>query len=163
MVLHRHTFFLILFALLIVPPVAYKVFWLAGSKKAEGVFYMKQQGNALDQFRASNSLIWFMNGKDTVWFEEPGYLNSKEGEKVAVRFQKSDPSDAKVDTFRIIWGGTVIYGGIPVLILLVLFLHPHVIPYHVRMRFTRKKPFIQLLNPDGSVWYEEASYFWRDA
>jgi hypothetical protein len=142
MVLHRHMFFLILFALIIVPAVAYRVIWLATAKKVQGVFYMEGHGNALEQVRSSYSYIWFKHGKDTVWFEGLGNMNYKEGEKVPVLYHEDHPSAARVDNFLSVWGATTIYGGIPVVVLLLLFLHPHIIPYDARLRLCRQKPYI---------------------
>jgi hypothetical protein len=160
MTIHRHRFFLALFALLIVPLVAKKLIWLAQSKTTTGIFYMKIHGNALEQMRGTFSLIYFKLGKDTIWFEETGYLKVKEGQPVAVRYQKNNPSDALVNNFRTVWGATVIYGGLPVLVLLVLFLHPHIIPYNARLRLTRKKPYIvQVVDTSVSHTQQQDSFF----
>lgn len=146
MIIHRHLFFLVLFALIIVPPVTIKLIWLAQSQKTKGIFYFEGHGNALEQMRSSYSLIFFKLGKDTVWFEGPGGMRLKENATVAVRYNKHHPADAKVDNFLSIWGAMPFYGGIPVVMLLVLFLHPHIIPYRARLRLNLKSPFIWLVD-----------------
>jgi hypothetical protein len=54
-------------------------------------------------------------------------------------------------TFPGIWGDTLVYSGIPALILLVLFLHPLVAPWGSRIKLTAKKPFIGLFLPKNSI------------
>jgi len=92
------------------------------------------------------SNIRFMVDKDTIWFNGNDNIFFKEGEIVPVRYPKSNPYAARIDTFAAIWGDTVVYGGIPVLILLALFLHPAVIPRQSRIRLSTKKPFIEIKN-----------------
>src|SRR5262249_49525517 len=117
MVMHRHLFFGYFFILLIVPPVAYRLIWLASSTRTQGVFYMEGHGNALEQIRTAYSFVYFKHGTDTVWFEGVGNRSYKEGQQVPVLYHKDHPADARVDDFLSVWGATVIYGGIPVLVL----------------------------------------------
>src|SRR5437016_12470072 len=128
MVVHRTKFFLALFFILIIPLLANKIFWLIHSQKTEGIYAFKGGGNALDQIRQSFSVIYFKHGRDTVWFNGPGFLNLQRGTIVPIRYQPANPSNAMVDTFFSIWTSTLIYGGIPLLILFVIFLHPEVVP-----------------------------------
>ncbi len=145
MVLHRHIFFLALFLIPVVFLAGNKIVWLWHSKKHTGTLYFKGRGNALEQFSAPYSIIYFKLGKDTVWFERQGSLQFKRGDKVPIRYQTGNPSDAEVDNFRCIWGATVIYGGLPLLVLLVIALHPHIIPFHSKIHLTLRKPFIRIV------------------
>lgn len=145
MVLHRHIFFLALLLLPVVFLTGNKIIWLLHSKRTTGTFYFQGRGNALEQFRESYGIIYFKLGKDTVWFEQQGSLRFKRGDPVPVRYQAGNPSDAKVDNFRCMWGAIVIYGGLPLLVLLMIALHPHIVPYHSNIRLTHKKPFIQIV------------------
>lgn len=151
MVMSRTKFFLALFSLLIVPLLSYKLIWLLRSKKATGIFAFEGRGNALDQMRFPYSDIYFKNGKDTVWFKGPGSLHLKPGTAVPVRYLPGNPADAKIDTFKALWGATAVYGGIPLLILLVICLHPEIIPYKAKVILTRKSPYVRLL--PGSYEY----------
>lgn len=142
MLMPRTKFFLALFSLLIVPLLLYKVVWLMQSQKANGVFAFEGSGNALDQMRFPYSDIYFINGGDTVWFKGPGGLHLQPGAIVPIRYQSNNPSNAKLDNFKSIWGATIIYGGIPLLILLVIFLHPEIVPYRSKVKLTPRKPFV---------------------
>ena len=42
--------------------------------------------------------------------------------------RKDDPSDAKVNTFSCIWGDTMAYEFGPLLIFLIVFFHPDLVP-----------------------------------
>lgn len=92
------------------------------------------------------SVIWFMAGKDTIWFNGRNGIIFGEGEKVPVRYQKKHPANARLNVFLGIWGETVVYGGIPVLILLVVFLHPLIIPYRSQILLIPGKPFIRIVS-----------------
>jgi hypothetical protein len=138
----RTKFFLALFLLFVTPLVLYKVIWLLQSKKATGTFAFESEGPALDLIRFPYSMIYFKVGKDTVWLKGPGNLNLKSGDLVPVRYHAGNPSNAKLDTFKALWAGTIIYGGIPLLFLLVIFLHPDIVPYHKKVLLRWKKPFV---------------------
>lgn len=148
MTIHRTIFFLALSVIFLIFIAGRKVIWFLQSEKTTGIFSFEERGNALEQLRITNSIIYFKHGKDTVWFNGPAGLGLSEGAAIPVRYNPANTADAKVDTFYGIWGGTVIYSSLPLLVLLVLVLHPHIIPYRSRILLTRKKPFIQVVHPD---------------
>ena len=145
MVIPRSKLFLALFLLLIVPLLLYKVIWLVQSHKVNGVFAFEGSGGALDQMRFPYSEIYFIHGKDTTWFKGPGYLNLQPGAIVPIRYLSGNPSNAKLDTFKSIWSGTLIYGGVPLLMLLVIFLNPYIVPYRSRVALSKRKPFVRVV------------------
>jgi hypothetical protein len=145
MVMPRTKFFLALICLFVTPLVLYKAIWLLQSKKTAGIYAFKSFGPALDQIRFPYSAIYFIHGKDTTWFKGPGYLHLQEGTTVPVRYQTGNPAGARVDSFKSIWLDTIVYGGIPILILLVIFLHPEIVPYRSSVELTRRKPFIRVM------------------
>jgi hypothetical protein len=146
MVMPRTKFFLALFLLYTTPLVLSKLIWLIQSKKATGKFAFESHGNALDQMRFPYSEIYFKHGNDTIWFNGPAGLHLKAGDMVPVRYLTSNPSNARLDSFKAIWGATVVYGGIPFLILLVIFLHPEIIPYRKKVLLQWKKPFVWVVS-----------------
>lgn len=139
----RTRFFLTILAIIVVPVLASKLIWLAGSKKADGKvsFIGKRYAG---QMMYTYSVIWFVAGSDTIWFNGRNGIIFNEGETVSVRYQKEDPADARLNIFLGIWGETVVYGGIPVLIWFVIFLHPAIIPYRSRVKLIRTKPYVQI-------------------
>lgn len=145
MVLRRTIFFLILFFLIVTPFLASKLWWLAHSRKASGVLFLEGKGEAGDQIPLNYTLIWFRLGKDTIWFNGLGNLHLPEGTVIPVRYQAGNPYNAKVDIFEGIWGDTVVYAGIPVLMLVAVFLHPLVIPRRKKVLLTLKKPYIRII------------------
>ncbi len=44
-----------------------------------------------------------------------------------------------------IWGGTVIYGGIILLVLIAISVHPEIVPYKSKVQLLTKKPFIRVV------------------
>ncbi|THU40769.1 hypothetical protein FAM09_01250 [Niastella caeni] len=92
-----------------------------------------------------------MHGKDTIWFKGPGYYHLQEGAVVPVRYLTGNPAGARVDTFKSIWFDTIIYGGIPFLILLVIFLHPEIVPFRSKVMVSRRKPFVRVV-PYSPGW-----------
>ena len=86
-----------------------------------------------------------MAGKDTVWFNSTDNLFFEPGQQVTVLYQQEDPRNARVNVFADLWGDTVVYGGIPAIILLVIFIHPHIIPYKKKVKLANQQPFIHLV------------------
>ncbi|HEV3327470.1 MAG TPA: DUF3592 domain-containing protein [Puia sp.] len=141
----KTTLFLVLFTLFAAPFVTSRTIWLIHSQKAEGFMAFEGMGYAGDQITLSYSVLYFKHGQDKIWLNSSGNLHLAPGTQVTVRYQAGDPSDARVDTFIQLWGDTLVYGGIPLLILIAVFLHPEVIPRRSKVRLTWKRPFIKLI------------------
>lgn len=146
MVIHRNLFFLLIFLVYIIAVAGNKLVWLLGTDTATGIFAFQGRGNALDQFPESASFIRFQYRNETIWFKARGWLGLPENAPVAVRFKKNNPQDARIDNFKGIWLSTVIYGSMPLLLLLVIFVHPQVVPWRSRIVLIRSKPFIKLIS-----------------
>jgi hypothetical protein len=73
---------------------------------------------------SAHLVILFKVGGDSVWFNA-GMNSGAVGVRIPVRYQRNDPSDARVDAPLAIWGDTVVNSLLPVGILLVLFLTPN--------------------------------------
>jgi hypothetical protein len=145
MTLSKFRFFLLLLLIVSSPFLIYKFIWLAKSRKANGIMgFVGKTYSGTYVHVYSN--IMFIVDKDTIWFNGNDNIFFKEGETVPVRYQVSNPEEARIDNFAAIWGDTVVYGGIPVLILIALFLHPAVIPRKSKIRLKTGKPFISLEN-----------------
>lgn len=145
MIIHRTKFFLALISLLVIPLVTYKCIWLLQSHRVDGVFAFEGQGNVLEQIRFPHSEIWFRDGNDTIWIKAPGGLHLKKGDVVSVRFLPGSRDNARLDTFIGIWGGTAIYGGIVLLLLIAIAFHPEIIPYRSKVKLMAKPPFVRVL------------------
>lgn len=89
-------------------------------------------------------VIRFQAEKDTFFFNGNVNIPLKPEEKVSVRYQKSDPSDAKINLFSSVWGDTLAYETGPLLILLVIFFHPDLVPGKSKILLGRK-PFLRIL------------------
>ncbi|MFT3822743.1 MAG: hypothetical protein QM731_02440 [Chitinophagaceae bacterium] len=144
MIFRKTTFFLLLFLISIAPFVGYKLVWLANSRKAIGTMQFKGK-SITGLFEHRYAVISFMAGKDTVWFNGADDVFFEDGTTVPVRYQKNDPSDAKISSFFTLWADTLVYASIPVVILLMLFLHPAVVPWRAKIRVTRRKPYLLLM------------------
>lgn len=145
MVMHRHTFFLLLALIYIAVVAGPKLVWFLGSEKTIGIFAFQGQGNALDQFPERSSFIYFIYQKDTVWFKALAGLGLPEGAPITIRFSRNNPQDARIDNFRGIWLSTLVYGALPFLVLLVTFLHPAIVPWRSRVVLIPRKPFIKII------------------
>ena len=125
MTLSRHTFFLLLSLLLLMPLVLYKVIWLTGTRETTGTMYFTGHGNLGSVLGISTyPVIWFRSGKDTIFFNENVNVSLKQNEKVSVRYRTDNPSDAKINSFICIWGDTLAYELGPFLIILIVYFHP---------------------------------------
>ncbi len=142
MTISRTCLFIICFAIVTAPFLIPKIVWLAGSEKTNGM--MRFVGKSYTgQLVHSYSVISFIAGNDTVWFNSEDNTIYKIGEIVPVRYQHNNHEDAKVNIFSNIWNDTIIYGAGPLIILLLIFFHPKGIPKHVRFAIAFKKPFIK--------------------
>ena len=144
MVIRRTHFFAILFGLVLFPVLLQKIIWLAGSEKTTGTISFVGKRYA-GQMVYSYSVVWFIVDYDTVWFNGKNGLLFKEGQQVPVRYQRKDPTIARLDVFLAIWGDSLVFGGIPLLILLVIFIHREIITYRSRVMVTRGFPFIKIM------------------
>jgi hypothetical protein len=145
MILSRNSFFLLLFVIFLLPLPLYKLFWLARSKEAIGTLYFIGHGNLGSVLGISTyPVIWFRSGRDTIYFNGNVNIPLRPEEKVSIRYQRNDPSDAKVNTFSCIWGDSLAYELGPFLILLVIYFHPDLVPKKSKI-LLGKKPFVKFL------------------
>jgi hypothetical protein len=145
MTLSRHTFFLLLAMLLLMPLVLYKVIWLTGTRETTGTMYFTGHGNLGSVLGISTyPVIWFASGKDTIFFNGNVNVSLKQNEKVSVRYKTDNPSDAKINSFICIWGDTLAYELGPFLIFLIVYFHPDLIPRNARL-ILGKRPFLQIV------------------
>lgn len=145
MILGRTTFFVSLFLLASGLLAGSKLIWLLRSKQTTGYFAFLGQGGGLDQIRMPYAQIYFRHAGDTIWFKGPSNIQLPSGTPLQVRYLPNDPSDAKVVTFIGLWGNTAVYGGIVLLMLVAVFLHPDIVPRHAQLRVRLKRPFIEMV------------------
>jgi len=145
MILSRNSFFIFLFILFILPLPLYKLIWLATSKETSGTMYFTGHGNLGSVFGISTYPVIRMKvGGDTIYFNGNVNIPLKPDEKVSVRYQRNDVSDAKINMFACVWGDTLAYEIGPLLIFLVIFFHPDLVPKNARIILGRK-PLIRLV------------------
>src|SRR5450432_4352267 len=144
MILSRNSFFLVLFCLFLLPLPLYKLFWLARSKETTGSLYFIGHGNLGSVLGTSTyPVIRFQTGKDIVIFNGNVNIPLRPDEKVSVRYQRNDPSDAKVNTFSCIWGDTLAYSLAPILVFIVVFFHPDLVPKKAKVFLGKRKPWVR--------------------
>jgi hypothetical protein len=163
MLMRKSQFFGLLFLLIAMPFWVTRAIWVLRSRKVQGVMGFAGLGFAGDQVKEDYSVIGFPVLKragaasgaageggpccDTIWFNGLGNLSYKPGQAVPVRYQPKNVYDARVDIFVGIWGDTLVYSGIPVLMLLAVFLHRKVVPWGSKLRLLAKPPYIRVLPP----------------
>ena len=133
MIFGRTIFFIVLLAIIITPFIGYKLWWIAGSKETTGTmrFVGKEySGQLVRQY----AVIRFFVGKDTFWFHGVDNMVFDKGQTVPVRYRKENPSDAHVNGFSGIWIEPLIYASPFLLVLIIVFLHPDLVPRQSRIR-----------------------------
>jgi hypothetical protein len=144
MILSRARFFFLILGILVFPVLLYNIIWLAVAEKVTGV--VRFDGKAYTgQFVNNYSVVSFSNGKDTIWFNTTDGVLLKKGRRVPVYYMRKDPNNAKVGIFVEIWGPGIGYGSVPVLVLLLAFLHPSLVPRRVGFKLIGKKPFVEIV------------------
>ncbi len=144
MLIGKTKFFFFLFVIISTPFLAHKIIWLAHSRTTNGTMSFIGHSQS-GQIRHTYSVVWFVAGKDTVWFNGNDNILFKPGKTVPVRYPIQHPADARLDVFPSIWGDTLVYGGIPVLMLLCIFLHPGIVPRRSKIRLAATRPFIEIV------------------
>lgn len=155
MIFSRNQFFLLLFAISILPFFAYKLIWLATTTKTNGIVYFIGHGNLGSVLGISTyPVIRYEAGKDTIEFKGNLNLEVQPGETVSVRYQKNDPADAKINTAICIWGDTLAYSIFPFIVLLIIFFIPErfdpIVPKRSKI-LLGKKPLIKII-PETSKY-----------
>jgi len=130
----------------LLPLPLYKLIWLAGTKETTGKMYFEGHGNLGSVLGISTyPVIRFKAGKDTFTFNGNVNIPLKADEEVPVRYRTQDPQDAKVNSFICIWGDTFAYGLGPLLIFLIVFFHPDLVPKNARLQIGNKRPYLQFI------------------
>ena len=144
MVLHRSIFFLVLFIVTVVPFPVQNIYWLLHSVKTNGIVHFtgkEYSGQMVHEY----AVVTFTAGKNTIWFNGYDDVLFPRKQVIPVLYQRDNPEDARIDVFVAVWADTLIYACIPAAIILVLFLHPAIIPRRAKIRLMAKRPFIGLV------------------
>ena len=139
MQLTKIQFGILMMLLVILPFVGYKGLWLLRSVPATGT--MCFMGKSLNgQFSSTYPVIKFNTPKgDTIFFNGLEQAEYQPGERVPIRYQKNNPIDARINQFAGIWQDTLIYALVPFVMLLMLLLHPEIIPRHSKIMIGSKR------------------------
>ena len=148
MLLPRNIFFLLLLCIFVLPFTGYKLYWLARSQRTTGI--MCFTGHTLTSIgTSSHPVILFTIGKDSIFFNGNSNLDLAPGSSVPVRYQKDNPSEARLDYAISIWGDTLAWSLFPILVLTVLYLTPlrwaPLIPRGTNIRLDARRPFIHII------------------
>lgn len=144
MIIRRSVFFLTIASLIVLPLLIGKLIWISKTKTTTGVMSFEGMGNAGDMLPATYAVFYFEHDADTTWFNSSANTSYKPGDLVPVRYNAANPDDARLNTFFSIWLGILLGGGIPLAILLVIFLNRQIIPHNNNIRLSITRPFIFL-------------------
>jgi hypothetical protein len=150
MLLSRSQFVLLLSVFLLGPFYAPRLIWLAHSTETTGKAWFMGHTLELQGDITQHLVILFKAGKDSFTFNAGGG-HFKVGDPVPVRYNKTHPADARVNTAFTIWADVLINSLLPELVLLILFITPRrfdpLIPWKASVRIGIK-PFIKIISPD---------------
>ena len=143
MLFTRNAFFLFLLLLLTLPFLLPNILWLLRTEKTTGKVEGIGHASGISLGRDSYAYISFRVGKDTVYFQGKDD-NYKDGDIVPLRYQKTNPEDARVASFYSIWGNTIAYCGVPLIFWIICFFAHDIIPKGSKIRLGNK-PFIKVI------------------
>jgi hypothetical protein len=145
MTLTRNQFFLLLLVLFVCPFVAWRLWWLARSEKAQGRMWF--DGRTIEVQGTSHHPVYqYRLGNDSIWFHGNLDLGHRRGDIVSVRYQPGDLRNARIDAFLPLWYDTLAYLAVPFLILLIVFIKTDIVPWQSRVRLGGK-PFLKIMSP----------------
>ena len=148
MTFSRTGFIFLLITVFVSPFFINNFIWLAGTEKIKGkaAFIGKEISG---QIGHNYTVISFELGGDIFTFNTNDNIFLEPGTPVDIRYQQKNPRDARLNDFAGIWAGSFFYSGMPLLIILILAIHPSLIPYKSRIQVKRISPFLYLLPPNG--------------
>lgn len=150
MLLSRNQFFLVLAVLAHVALYMPRILWINHSERTFGLVWFMGHTLELNGSISGHLVILFQAGKDSVTFNTADNWNLKVGDTIPVRYQKTDPSDAKVDIRIAMWGDIWVNSLVPELVLLILFVTPNrfdpLIPWKSKIRIGIR-PFLKIIPP----------------
>jgi len=150
MLLTRTQFFLVLSILLLGPFYVPRALWLIHSGKATGRGWFVGHTLELQGDITAHLVIIFRAGNDSVFFNGAGG-KFHVGDSVPVRYQKDNPSNARINTFQGMWDDILINSLLPLLTLLILYITPArfdpLIPWKAKIRIGIK-PLIKIIPHD---------------
>ena len=143
-------FISLLISLVVVPIIVFNLVWIFKAKAATGImcFMGKSQDGQL--VRSYPVIMFSSTGKDTIFFHGKTDTQLNPGDHITILYQKNDPTDARINDFDGLWIDTIIYAGIPFIILMMIFLHRAIIPWGSTVELG-KKPFIKILNKENPI------------
>ena len=98
MLLGKHPFFFLLLGLIITPFIISKIVWFTTTEKTMGRVAGIGHESGMSLGISSYSLVEFSMGNKIFSFHG-GEENLKEGDMVAIRYPRTNPEDAKLDTW----------------------------------------------------------------
>ena len=143
MIFSRTKFFILLTLLVLSPVIGVKLWWLVSARKANAKMAFAGKEISGQLVRNYSVMMFSVTGTDTIFFNTGDQELYQPGQVLPVLYQPDEPSDARVNRFWSIWQETVVIGGVLAVIILIVFLHPDIIPYRAKVRVTFNKPFIQ--------------------
>jgi hypothetical protein len=140
----RTIFFLCLATIVTAPFLINKLVWLSGTQKTMGA--MSFDGKSYTgQLGHDYAVIKFVVGSQTYFVNGPDNITYEKGTAVPVRYTLNNPNDARLATFIGLWGDTLVFAGVPCLIILLIALHPGIVPYRSYFVVQGKRPIIKQL------------------
>jgi hypothetical protein len=150
MLLTRNQFFLVLLVVFLAPFYGPRLIWLAHSKTTTGKVWFIGHTLELQGDISSHLVILFNAGRDSFFFNGGGHF--KVGDPVPVRYNKTHPADARINTAFNMWADLWVNSLLPELVLLILFITPRrfdpLIPWKARVRLGIK-PLIKIIPHDA--------------
>ena len=145
MIIPRNRFFLLLAAAIVIPFLLPRILWLSGTRRTMGYVAFVGGGEIGDQMPMDYTYIKFPLGKDTIWFKGLGNLSMERNTPVPVRYRSENPEDARLDIWQSIWGDQLVYLGIPLLMLLLAWVHPEVFPRRAKLKLSFRRPMLMIV------------------
>jgi len=129
----------------ILPYVGTKLIWISKAKKAKGVVAFTGKDISTQMEHSYSVIMFSVTGRDTVFFNSGDNEISEPGTIVPVLYQPSAPKDAYIDGFMGLWLDVTIYCIIMFVLVGIIFLHPHIVPYRSSIKLQARKPVISVV------------------
>ena len=145
MLFSKNSFFFLLLLLVTLPFLLPNIIWLLRSQKTTGTVEGIGTATGISFGKDTYALVSFMAGKDTFYFQGKDD-HYEAGNIVPLRYQPTNPEDAKIVSFYSLWGNTIAYMGAPLIFWIIFFFAKDIVPTGASIRLGGK-PFVRVIAP----------------
>lgn len=142
--MRKWPFLFLVYFIAISPFLAYKAWWVATAIPAEGRA-MFQGKELMGQMERTYTVVSYATKTDSSWFNTSSDFLLPKNTRVKVLYHEDDLQGARLTDAGSLFADLLIPAGIVLTMVLLVGLHKHIIPRGARFAFSRRRPFVSMI------------------